>query len=104
MKMILTLAVLGSTMFAMVAPANAQVNRRQDMQQHRIDRGVRSGELTRSEAYRLQHQQNRIARTEERMRYSGGGLSNRERNRLSNLQNRAGANIRRQKNDRQDRW
>ncbi|GGE96893.1 hypothetical protein [Sphingomonas prati] len=101
MKKLLILAALGFTTVAAAAPADAQVNRRQDNQQQRIDRGVRSGQITGREADRLQRNQNNIARAEDRMRSSGGRLTNRERARLDNRQDRAGSKIRRQRNDRQ---
>ncbi len=101
MKKLLILAALGFTTVAAAAPADAQVNRRQDNQQQRIDRGVRTGQITGREADRLQRNQNKIARAEDRMRSSGGRLTNRERARLDNRQDRAGSKIRRQRNDRQ---
>lgn len=81
-------------MAAMLAtPAFAGINGRQAHQQHRIVRGVHSGELTRHEARRLEHQQRHIARDEARMRASGDGLSPIERARLHHEQDRASANI-----------
>ena len=104
MKKLLMLAALGLTTIAVAAPAQAQVNYRQWNQDHRIQQGARSGELTRREYYRLQAQQARIDRAEDRMRWSGGRLTNRERARLDRRQDRASARIYRQKHDRQDRW
>ena len=79
------------------------VNKRQRTQQGRIYNGVNSGELTRREAYRLQQQQYRINRTEQRFRNSGDKLTWRERYILDQRQDRASRNIYRQKHDRQDR-
>lgn len=101
---LLMLVALGLTTAAAAAPAAAQVNSRQWNQQHRIQQGARSGELTRREYYRLQGQQARIDRAEDRMRWSGGRLTYRERARLDRRQDRASVRIHRQKHDRQDRW
>jgi hypothetical protein len=79
------------------------VNQRQRTQQGRIYNGVNSGELTRREAYRLEKQQYRVNRTEQRFRNSGDRLSLRERLILDQRQDRANRNIYRQKHDRQDR-
>lgn len=79
------------------------INERQREQEERIRQGIRSGELTRREARRLEAQQFRIREAEERARRSGGGLSDRERARLQRELDYSSRNIYRQKNDRQDR-
>lgn len=53
------------------------IDQRQEQLAFRIDQGVRSGQLTRREAYRLRTEFNGIARLEARYRYNG--LSNWER-------------------------
>ena len=53
------------------------IDARQEQIAFRIDQGVRSGQLTAREAYRLRTEFNRIARLEARYRYNG--LSNWER-------------------------
>jgi hypothetical protein len=53
------------------------IDDRQEQIAFRIDQGVRSGQLTSSEAYRLRSEFNRIARLE--FRYRINGLSNWER-------------------------
>lgn len=104
MNKFLLMAALGFGAAAVTAPASAQVNHRQWEQQHRIQQGARSGELTRGEYQRLERQQARINRTEQRMRWRNGGrLSPDQRARLEQRQDRASANIYRQKHDRQDR-
>jgi hypothetical protein len=101
-----TVPFLALLLLVSAAAANAQsrwnINGRERHQQQRIYRGVRSGELTRHETYRLERQQVRINRQEARFRKSGDGLSPRERLRLEREQNRASRNIYRQKHDRQD--
>ncbi|PZU08560.1 MAG: hypothetical protein DI605_11365 [Sphingomonas sp.] len=90
-------------MLVLASPSAAQINGRQANQQQRIDQGITSGSLTPLEADRLEHQQGRITRTADHLGATGGGLSNRERAYIHHRQNRASANIRRQKRDRQFR-
>ncbi|HKX31538.1 MAG TPA: hypothetical protein VJ302_27875 [Blastocatellia bacterium] len=80
------------------------INERQREQEVRIRQGVRSGELTRREARRLQEQQDRIRRDEFRARRSGGEFTPSERARIQRELNESNRDIRREKNDRQDRW
>ena len=80
------------------------INERQSEQQDRIREGIRSGELTRREARRLEAQQFRIRFDEARARRSDGVLTLRERARIQRELDFAGRNIRREKNDRQDRF
>jgi hypothetical protein len=79
------------------------VNRRESYQRNRIREGIRSGELTRREAGRLIHQQRRIESYERRSRLDDGRLDRNERRRLDRMLDRSSRDIRRQKNDRQDR-
>ncbi|HYD12803.1 MAG TPA: hypothetical protein VEC11_08140 [Allosphingosinicella sp.] len=94
-------ALLGAATLAAAAPAEARINQRQGHQQHRIYRGVVSGQLTGREVWRLERQQARIARYEARSRRDGPGLTGRERYRLERMQDRASRNIYRQRRDRQ---
>lgn len=86
------------TASVIATPALAGVNGRQANQQHRIAQGWHSGQLTGREAVRLERQQHRIARTEHRMRATNG-MNPHERARLHYRQDRASANIYRQKHD-----
>jgi hypothetical protein len=86
-----------------VPAAAGPVDRRQDRQEGRIVKGVRSGEITRSEAARLQREESRLAFEEARYRLSGQGLSQRERADLQRDLNRISRNIYRQGHDRQSR-
>ena len=97
-------AILGTTLCAGLLPiaSSAQaINQRQHREQVRIHQGVRSGELTRAEARRLEAQQVRI-RADERLARRDG-LNARERERLQRELERASRDIRRQTHDRQDR-
>jgi hypothetical protein len=79
------------------------INAREAHQERRIDQGIYSGDLTKSETRRLEREQNRIECVEDRYRTSGDGLSPRERERLERALNHSSRDIYRQKYDRQDR-
>lgn len=85
------------------AQGGRSINERERYQQRRIREGIRSGELTRAEAARLEAQQARIRRDEARARRSGGEFTTRERLRVQRELNRSSRNIHRQNHDRQDR-
>ena len=88
------------------APALAQnaatpgIDQRQANQERRIDQGVASGELTRREARRLERQQHRIDRAENRAKADGVVTAD-ERRALRHRQNHASRHIYRQKHDAQ---
>ena len=71
---------------------------RRASQEHRIQQGVRSGELTRSEYTRLEAEQARI-RNLERAAKSDGYVSPAERARIREAQNRASHHIYQEKHD-----
>ena len=79
------------------------VNERQRNQQLRIRQGIRSGELTRVEAARLERREAQIGLNEALARRSGGEFTPRERARIQRQLDRASRDIYRQKHDRQDR-
>lgn len=104
----LTLAVF-AILFATALAASAQtgrncprggINGRQGNQQQRIRQGVRTGELTRAEAARLEVQEAHIRSLEARLRQ--GGLTASERARLERDLNRESQNIYRQTHDGQN--
>jgi opacity protein-like surface antigen len=105
MKKFLAMAVAASAL-AVAAPASAQtwqsINQRQANIDSRIDAGVRSGDLTRAEAMRLRGEFNDLARLEARYR-SSNGLSMSERRDLDVRFDRLSAQVRFERNDRQDR-
>ena len=102
MKIVLV-AILGTALSAgTFAIANAApINGRESHEQARIRQGVRSGELTRREAVRLEREQAKIRVDERFLRRNG--LTAKERARLQNELNRASKDIHRQKHDNQDR-
>ena len=75
------------------------INERQRRLEARIDRGVRGGCLSRTEAIRLRSEWRRIADLEASYRRSGGGLNSWERQDLDRRFDRLGADIRRQCRD-----
>lgn len=77
-----------------------RIDQRQAQQQHRIVQGVRSGELTRHEARRLEHQQAHIRRMERRAK-ADGVVTRQERAEIRAAQRQASRSIYRQKHDRQ---
>jgi len=81
---------------------NPAMNQRQHNQQERIRQGIRSGELTRREAVRLEEQEAKI-RANEKFANSDGKISPAERARLEKELNRTSQNIYQQKHDHQDR-
>ena len=82
--------------------AAGSINRIEHREQARIHQGIRSGELTRAEARRLEAQQARI-RVNERFARADGNLSLKEREKLHKELRHASRNIYRQKHDNQDR-
>jgi len=78
------------------------INQREARQQRRIVSGVRSGRLTARETYRLERNQVRIRRMENRYRLSGNGLNRYERARLQRALNQSSRRIYRQKHDRRN--
>jgi hypothetical protein len=74
------------------------VNQRQHSQQHRIQQGVKSGELTRGETRRLETEQRHIRHEEARYK-SDGQLTRAERADLQQDLNRSSRHIYNQKHD-----
>jgi hypothetical protein len=98
----LAIAALFVHQLAQAQEAGAGVNERQHRQTHRIGDGVRSGDLTRSEARRLAGEQREIRREESAYR-SDGVLTPRERADLHRDLNRSSNHIWRERHDGQAR-
>ena len=103
MNTLLRTAVIFGVLAAGTSFAAGPIARHQAANQARINRGFRSGELTRPEAARLQARDNAIQRTIRRNRIDGGGLSWAERRRIDLRQDALSRDIARQKHDRQYR-
>lgn len=83
---------------APAAPNTPRVDRREANQQARINQGVGSGQLTGTEASRLQNQQNRINSAEAKAK-ADGVVTKKERADITRKQNRANRDIRRAKHN-----
>lgn len=97
-KNVVFLAVL-----ALAVQAQPTIGQRKVNQQARINQGVRSGELTRPEAARLNAQQAELRQQVRQDRRDGGGLTTAERVRIQREQNQQSRRIARQKTDAQVR-
>lgn len=102
MKRLVSVLLSAALLLGLSAVSFAGINRREYREQYRIRQGIRSGELTRREAGRLEAEQARI-RVDERYARRDGYISPRERARLDRELDRAGRDIYRQKHDGQDR-
>ena len=102
MKRLVNVLFSGALLLALCAVSFAGINGRQHRAQSRIRQGIRSGELTRLEARRLETGQARI-RAYERYARRDGYISPRERARIDRGMDRASRHIYRQKHDGQDR-
>jgi Ni/Co efflux regulator RcnB len=94
--------VAGASAASMAQTATPRVNTRERHQQRRIRQGVRSGELTKREAAKLEHQQ---AKTEaaEAAAKADGRVTSKERRHLRNRTRHTNRSIYRQKHDAQKR-
>ena len=100
---ILAGAAVAMTAALAVTPASADiVDRRQSYQAQRIEQGLRSGQITRSEAASLRAEQARIAQLE-RAAERDGHVSRSERARLMAAQNEASRHIYQESHDGQSR-
>ncbi|MBX9950523.1 MAG: hypothetical protein K2Y39_15250 [Candidatus Obscuribacterales bacterium] len=111
MKRLLSIAALGLiATTTLIAPAQAQmfagfgnINQAQARLQQRISAGIRSGRLTRQEAFNLQMKMRRLNSLEAQFR-SSGNLSFRERARLNGELSRISNDIALQLNDSDTRY
>src|SRR4030095_5742922 len=99
MLLVTFVVTLGATALAQTTPS---VDRREHRQQKRIRHGVKSGSLTKREAYKLERQQAKTRALEAKAK-SDGRVTARERARLQRHENRTSRHIYRQKHDRQTR-
>src|SRR5436190_21263189 len=95
--LLLGVAVCATPMWA----AGRSINKVEHQEQVRIHQGIRSGELTRAEARRLEAEQARI-RVDERFARQDG-FTAKERERLQKELQHASKDIYKQKHDNQDR-
>ena len=97
-----TLAFVSAGAFAQAAPAAStpRVDKREAMQDTRIQNGVASGQLNAKETYKLEKEQAAINKAETHAK-ADGKVTKAERLRLHKMQNRASHDIHAQKHDAQ---
>src|SRR5471032_1458972 len=87
--------------------ANAQsmydINQRQEVQQDRIEHGIRDGQITRSEAARLEQGERNIDRAQ-RQAMADGHVTPQERARIERMTNRESREISRDSHNDQRAW
>ena len=101
-SVILTAVFAFSLSVATLAQNTPRVDKRERHQQKRIHQGVRSGELTRREARRMERQQ-AVTHAEEAAAKADGKVTKRERRHLNRRENRTSRRIYKQKHDAQKR-
>jgi hypothetical protein len=88
-KALIATALLTAFVAPLAAMADGPVEQRVDNQQHRINQGVRSGQLTRGEYHRLDNGLDRIQAQRQRdLRRNDGRLTAAEYRQLNRQQNR----------------
>lgn len=98
------LALIATTSIASAYDSRqAEIDRRQARQEQRIQQGVRSGQITRSEYRQLEAEQARI-RQLERNAKADGRIDSREAAQIREAQNAASRHIRQESTDSQRRW
>lgn len=80
--------------------ATPGIDKRQQVQQKRIDQGVQSGQLNGREADRLQRHQQHIQKAENKAK-ADGRVTQKERARIHHAQDQESRRIHREKHDRQ---
>jgi len=97
-----TLAAFASAAYAQTQDpaATPGIDKRQQVQQKRIDKGVASGQLIGKEATRLERHQRHIQKMESAAKADGTVTKN-ERERIHHAQDRGSRHIRHEKHDRQ---
>ena len=97
-----TAAVVG--MFLVVGVGFADnIKKREKRQQQRINEGVKSGELTKKEALKLEAQEAKLHREIKKDRKDGGGLTKKERAKIHAKQDKLSRQVAKQKHDKQKR-
>jgi len=98
------IAAIVATTFAFPGYALAQstprIDKREENQDERIEKGVRKGELTKKEARRLEKGQEHVGNLEEKA-LEDGKVTKREKKRIENAQDRQSERIHNQRHDEQ---
>jgi len=77
-----------------------RIDKRQEMQQQRINQGVQSGALTEKETQKLQRGQEHVQKMENKV-VSDGKITDKERARIEHAQDQQSKKIYREKHDKQ---
>ena len=85
------------------AQSMSTIDQRQDYQQDRIEHGIRDGQITSSEARRLEQGERAIDRAQARAR-ADGVVTQQERARIDRMTDRESREIYQQSHDRQQSW
>src|SRR3981081_1221006 len=85
------------------AQSMSSIDQRQDYQQDRIERGIQSGQITRSEAARPEQGERAIDRAQARAR-ADGVVTPQERARIDRMTDREGRAIYRESHNNQQSW
>jgi hypothetical protein len=96
----LAVALSGAALAAQDVESTKRVDKRQEAQQHRIDKGVQSGDLTKKEAKRLEKGQARVDGAEKKAA-ADGKVTAKERAHLENMQDKQRREIYQQRTDKQ---
>jgi len=78
-----------------------RIDKRQDNQEKRIDKGVQSGQLTDKEAKRLDKGQQQVQKKEDKA-MADGKMTKQERKRIEHAQDQQSKKIHREKHDKQN--
>ncbi len=103
LKFIIAIAALATVpvlSHAQDPAATPGIDKRQERQQQRIDKGIESGQLNKREAARMERHQERIGKMEDKAK-ADGTVTKKERARIQHTQNNESKRIYRQKHDRQ---
>jgi len=97
-----TMAIASLSVFAQAAssPTTPRADKREAAQAKRIQQGASSGQLTERETTRLNKEQERIGKVEDKAK-ADGTVTTQERATIHHMQKRADRNIARQKHDKQ---
>jgi hypothetical protein len=83
-----------------LAQSTPRIDKRQENQDKRIERGVESGQLTKKEAARLEKGQNHVERLEDKAT-ADGKVTKREKARIEHAQDKQSKRIHKQRHDKQ---
>jgi len=92
--------VFATPAFAQGTPSTNRIDQRQENQEKRIQKGVKSGQLTDKEAARLEKGQARIQKMEDKAA-ADGKITPKERAKIERAQDKESRRIYREKHDKQ---